>query len=45
MNESEKQRYESAYSERMDQIKQKTGRLFLTEEERVQFWREYGLLD
>ncbi len=45
MNESEKQRYESAYAERMDQIKQKTGRLFLTEEERVQFWREYGLLD
>ena len=45
MNESEKQRYESAYSERMDQIKQKTGRPFLTEEERVQFWKEYGLLD
>ena len=45
MNESEKQRYETAYEERMDQIKQKTGRPFLTEEERVQFWREYGLLD
>lgn len=45
MNESEKQRYENAYAERMDQIKQKTGRLFLTEKERVQFLREYGLLD
>lgn len=45
MNESEKQRYETAYEEQMDQIKQKTGRPFLTEEERVQFWKEYGLLD
>ena len=45
MNESEKQRYETAYEEQMDQVKQKTGRPFLTEEERVQFWKEYGLLD
>lgn len=45
MNESEKQRYETAYEEQMERIKQKTGRPFLTEEERVQFWREYGLLD
>ena len=45
MNESEKQRYETAYEEQMERIKQKTGRPFLTEEERVQFWREYGLLE
>ena len=45
MNDSEKQRYETDYEERMNQIKQKTGRPFLTEEERVQFWKEYGLLD
>lgn len=45
MNDSEKHRYETDYEERMNQIKQKTGRPFLTEEERVQFWKEYGLLD
>ena len=45
MNDSDKQKYKIAYEERMNQIKQKTGRLFLTEEERVQFWKEYGLLD
>ncbi len=45
MNDSEKQRYETAYEERMNQIKQKTGRPFLTEEEKVQFWKEYGILN
>ena len=45
MNDSDKQKYKIAYEEWMNQIKQKTGRLFLTEEERVQFWKEYGLLD
>ena len=45
MTDSEKQKYDIAYSEWEERIKTQHGRPFLTENEKVQFWKEYGLID
>ncbi|MBR4321792.1 hypothetical protein [Treponema sp.] len=45
MSESERQKYESALSDRAAQIKLKTGRTFLLENEKIHFWKDYGILD
>ena len=44
MTDSEKQKYDTAYSEWVEKIKTQHGRPFLTENEKVQFWKEYGLI-
>ena len=45
MSESERKNYESALSERIAQTKARTGRIFLLENEKIQFWKEYGILN
>ena len=45
MSESEKDAYEAAWDKMTKQVKTKTGRTFLLENEKVQFWKEFGLLD
>jgi len=44
MSPDEKQNYEQAYSTWEQQTKKKTGRLFLLTNERIQFWKDYGIL-
>ena len=45
MSDSEKESYEKAMNEFTNQVKAKTGRSFLLENEKSLFWREFGLLD
>ena len=44
MSDSEKEAYESAWNELIKQVKERTGRPFLLENEKLQFWKEYGIL-
>ena len=44
MSEEEREKYESALFERLTLIKNQTRRSFLTENEKIQFWKEYGIL-
>ena len=45
MLDSEKEAYESAWNELTKQVKERTGRPFLLENEKLQFWKEYGILN
>ena len=45
MPDSEKQNYDTAFSEYEEKIKVQHRRSFLTENEKVQFWKEYGLIN
>ena len=45
MSDSEKEAYESAWNELTKQVKERTGRPFLLENEKLQFWKEYGILN
>ena len=45
MSAEEKQKYDTAYAEREFQIKNQCRRSFLTDSEKLQFWKEYGLID
>ena len=45
MSESEKESYESAWNALTKQVKERTGRPFLLENEKLQFWKEYGILN
>lgn len=45
MTDSEKKKYDTAYSEWEEKTKIQKGRSFLTENEKIQFWKEYGLID
>lgn len=45
MSDSEKESYEKALNEFTNQVKAKTGRPFLLENEKIQFWKEYGILN
>lgn len=45
MSDSEKETFESAWNELSKQVKERTGRPFLLENEKIQFWKEYGLLN
>lgn len=45
MSESEKEAYESAWNELTKQVKELKGRPFLLENEKIQFWKEYGILN
>lgn len=44
MCESDKQKYDSAYSELETKIKERERRFFLTEAEKLQFWLDYGII-
>ena len=44
MCESDKQKYDSAYSELETKIKERERRCFLTETEKLQFWLDYGII-
>lgn len=44
MTDSEKKKYDTAYSEWEEKTKIQKGRSFLTENEKIQFWKEYGLI-
>lgn len=44
MTDSEKQKYDISYSEWEEKIKTQNRRPFITENEKVQFWKEYGLI-
>jgi len=44
MPENERQSYEAALDELKERIKQQTGRPFLTEEEKIQFWRDNKII-
>ena len=45
MSESEKDAYEAAWDKMTKQVKERTGRPFLLENEKIQFWKEYGILN
>lgn len=45
MAESEKDAYEAAWDKMTKQVKERTGRPFLLENEKIQFWKEYGILN
>lgn len=45
MPDAEKEAYESAWNELTRQVKERTGRPFLLENEKIQFWKEYGILN
>lgn len=44
MSDSEKESYESAWHEFSKKIKEQTGRPFLTEDEKIQFWMEKNII-
>lgn len=45
MSESEKDAYEAAWDKMTKQVKERTGRPFLLENEKIQFWKEYGIIN
>lgn len=45
MPDAEKNAYESAWNELTKKVKERTGRPFLLENEKIQFWKEYGILN
>lgn len=45
MSDSERQVYETAFQNRFEEIRARTGRPFLLENEKIQFWKEYGILN
>lgn len=45
MSESEKDAYEAAWDKMTKQVKERTGRPFLLENEKLQFWKEYGIIN
>ena len=45
MPDAEKEAYESAWNELTKKVKERTGRPFLLENEKIQFWKEYGILN
>lgn len=45
MSDPEKESYEKALNEFTNQVKAKTGRPFLLENEKLQFWKESGILN
>ncbi len=45
MPDAEKKGYESAWNELTKKVKERTGRPFLLENEKIQFWKEYGILN
>lgn len=44
MTEDEKNKYEEAFHNRVEEIKRKTNRPFLLPEEQLQFYKDYGIL-
>lgn len=45
MPDAEKNAYESAWNELTKKVKERAGRPFLLENEKIQFWKEYGILN
>lgn len=45
MTNEAKLKYDAAYAEWGEKIKAQSGRSFFTENEKVQFWKDYGLID
>ena len=45
MSDSEKESYEKALNDFTNKVKAKTGRPFLLDNEKLQFWKEYGILN